>query len=886
MVLKKCSECPLDKYKGESVTAWKGSQRVGKVDYREVPYRGPRDGADIIIVGECPTGYEIYTKNCLTGEVGDLVNAELRSYPHINPKHIFYANACRCLLHKEDKTSKKVLREALACCRPMLVKAIRHLKPKVIVCFGDVALYQVTGQAGITKSRGRLLRSEEFDCWVFPTFHPAACIRDAGKFAFWRPDMAYIAELAKNKFEAASGDAPVEYKDVESIQFILDQKNITVALDTETQGKDWTDYQNSVVISYSITPKEGTGYNVWLCWEIDKESQSATDTIIKWPRKSGRSVDLVDVHIRYADNYEKKINELRELCLRPDIKIVMQNGNYDLHRLRQLGINRDEVKSYCMDIQLGAHALDPDNFIKAGLTTIQTSFMNNREDHKTSFKESADITDMLASSLEDPERHTMYSCADTDITYSCATAIRAALLKDKKLANYYVQLAHPVQSIVLYEIEKNGIPFDLAKISEVKERIAGILRKKEDDFFELIPSKVIGLHEEAGLKLTRARFIRDVLFSKAGFNLPVMARTPSGEPTIDRKILTRLRESMPDCQAKDALSVFIEWGPYQKLYSTYLKGFEAAVKNDGRLHTQITKAGTATGRSSSSNPNLQNIPKRNKEIMGAIRSLLYAPEGKMLVAVDYSQSELRWIAHESMDRTMLNLFKNGEDMHVITAKSIAAKRGSKWEDLNEVMQKKYRQDAKPINFGFPYGQSAHGFQTYAQDNYGVKFSLSEAELYRNTFLHESYPGLLGWHQRRIQEAKKFGFVRSEFGFIRRTPNISSGDNFRRGEDERIAVNTGIQSASNDTTLLGALEARRVGLVDDDRVQLVLFIHDELVYMVDEDYVDYFTPRIIEHLENIPTEKFGFKMRVPLIAEATVGKILSDMKPYIMKQGDK
>jgi DNA polymerase-1 len=265
--------------------------------------------------------------------------------------------------------------------------------------------------------------------------------------------------------------------------------------------------------------------------------------------------------------------------------------------------------------------------------------------------------------------------------------------------------------------------------------------------------------------------------------------------------------------------------------------------------------------------------------MKAIRGMLIAPPGRMLVAVDYSQSELRWIAHESRDANMLRIFRDGGDMHVITGKDMARKRGLEWGRMSDAERKKYRQDAKPVNFGFPYGQSAKGFQAYARDNYGANFTLEEAELYRHVFLHESYPGLLGWHERRREEARKNGFVRSEFGFIRRTPNINSSDRFRAGEDERIAVNTGIQSASNDATLLAALEARRSGLVDNIRARLVLFIHDELIYEVDEDYVDEFAPKLIMHMEHIPTERFGFRMRVPLVAEAKIGRTLSDMQDY-------
>jgi hypothetical protein len=734
--------------------------------------------------------------------------------------------------------------------------------------------------------------------------------------------------------------------------------------------------------------------------------------------------------------------------------------------------------------------------------------------------------------------------------------------------------------------------------------------EKEKEFLELVPSAIKDKHRSDGLKLTRARFLRDVFFDRKGFHLPVLLKTKTGEPTTDRRILLRLRDELEDSPAKEALSVLIEWGPYRTLYSTYLNGFEDAMKCDGRLHTQITKAGTATGRTScirkgslvevcrdvglqprgvpiedvkvgdyvysftdngrpaikrvlwsgctgrrelirvrfknqkgedrgyldltpehpvrlstgqyiearnllsgmsvcsvyrsftsfryanvwltnrkkvnehrfiyeqvygelsddyavhhkdgnrcnnqpsnlealpvgdharlhvrqgdmpkhttladkfgrrsllrmlarakgrptktdydfesikrafsdsninwreaakryngrgeflskgmvkntlymtqnqaleylgvgyyrwqelldfygfarprlwcnqfgafrphvnnhlvdsvdwlneedvvydlevedthnfvvngisvhnSASPNLQNIPKRNAEIMRAIRSMLCAPPGKVLVSVDYSQSELRWIAHESGDRNMVGIFQRGEDMHVVTGKGLAEKKGFRWEYLDEKTRKKYRQDAKPVNFGLPYGQSAKGFLSYARDSYGVVFTLKEAEEYRFAFLNILYPGLVPWHERRKQEARKNGFVRSEYGFIRRTPNILCGDQYKQGEDERIAINTGIQSASNDSTLLAALEARRAGIVDDCRAKIVLFIHDELIYEVDEDYVDEFTPKLISHMENLPTERFGFKMRVPLVAEAKIGTILSEMRDYKQEQ---
>lgn len=879
MPVKNCAECPLSKYAGKKVKAYKGRSFVGEAEYCEVPYRGPKQNVDVMIVGESPGSLEIFRRQPFVGETGELVAKSLRENG-IDPSSVFYANSCRCMLGKDDKTNKKLLKQAMTCCRPALEKAVQLLQPKVILCFGDVALSQVLKQTGITKKRGRFQRSEEFGCWVFSTFHPAACFRDQGKFAFWNPDMATFAKFVKGGFQLSDSSDVGVYQDVSSIRFLLDKDHFTCALDTETQGKDWCD-PNSVVISYSVSDEEGTGYNIWLCTECEPQE---ADRIIRWPRKAtvSKKIELADVPVKKAPDYAKRLEELLELCRRPDIKKVMMNGNYDLHRLRQLGIMRSDIQSYTLDVQLAAHSLDPDNFTKASLLNIQTAFLTNKVDHKTAFGEDVDKGDMLKAAKENPQRHTMYAAADTDVTLGCANVLRGMLLKDRALANYYTKLAHPVQSIVLYEIEKNGISFASDKLPAAKDEIATILREKEEAFLALVPGKVIDKHKEAGLKLTRAAFLRDVFYSKQGFHLPILQKTPSGDPTTDRKVLVRLRYDIDDGAAKEALSTLIEWGPYQKLYSTYLKGFEEAVKADGKLHTIITKCGTATGRTSSREPNLQNIPKRNPAITKCIRSMLVASPGKVLVAADYSQSELRWIAHESGDRNMQKIFLDGGDMHEITGRGLAERHGENWDELDKTARKGYRQKAKPVNFGLPYGQSAKGFQAYARDQYGVHFTLEEAETYRTTFLTDLYPGLPAWHERRKNEARKYGFVRSAYGFIRRTPNISSTDLFKAGEDERIAVNTGIQSASNDSALLAALEARQSGFVDDNRARLVLFIHDELIYEVDEDMVDEFVPGLIHYMENIPTERFGFKFSVPLIADAKVGTALSDMHDFEVK----
>jgi len=870
-----CDSCPLKaKWGKEKVTVYQNRRRVGEAAYCEVPFRGPTKNVEIVVVGESPGTVEILHKKPFVGDSGEVVAAEFRANK-LDPASVFYANSCRCMLSADDKKDKKRLQKAMACCRPAVANALRALKPKLVIVFGDVALQQVLKQSGITSRRGRFQWSEEFQCWVMPAFHPAFCLRDQKQFALWRPDIAQAVQFWRDGCTMGANDARI-FADVDSIRFLLDQKDLTVGLDTETQGKNWPD-PTSVVISYSVSPTPDSGYNVWLAQEV--ETREEADLVIQWPRKSGRTTELVDVFVKKAPDYDRRVAELRELCLRPDIKIVMMNGNYDLHRLRQLGIPREEVVSYTLDIQLAMHTLDPDMFKQTSLRDIQAALVPHRIDHKAAFKQDVDMNDMLAAAKADPRRHVDYACGDTAVTLECATVLRRRLLDDRRLANYYARLAHPVTTEVLYDIEKNGMRFDLERLPHAKEEVAALLRQRTDEFFALCPPKVIEKHRDKGLRLTRAEILKDALFSRQGFGLRPLESTPGGEASTNRKVLIRMRDDLQDGDAKELLNAYIAWGPYQKLYSTYLKGFEEAVWPDGRLHTQIAKTGTATGRTSSARPNLQNIPKRNPDIKRIIRSLMVADPGTVLVTIDYSQSELRWVAHESQDPVYMQVYRDGQDIHETTAKMLVRMQGVDPDSLSKEELKPWRTKAKAVNFGLIYGMQAKKFQAYARDEYGVRLTIEEAERFHRGFF-QLYRALPAWHARRIEEARKNGFVRTAYGNIRRTPSINCDDLMKRGEDERLAINTPIQAASNDSALFAALQARRRGICDDNLVKLVLFVHDELVYQVAEDHVDTFVPQILECMEHPPLEQyFGIRMSVPLVAEAQIGTSLANLSDY-------
>ena len=875
----KCEECPLYTFimNKKEIPVYRTGRRLGMATYKEIPFRGPTKNVEVVGVGESPGAYELHVGEMFRGDSGEVLEREMRA-AGINPDSIFLANACRCMIMKKELGAKEVT-AALKCCRPAVERIMAVLKPKLVICFGNMALRQITGKQGITQNRGKMHWSDEFGCWVLPMFHPAYCIRDNKHFTFFRPDMQQASSFIKGGFSVEDREK-MPYRNVDSIAFILAQSNIRVAIDTETQGLDWTD-KNSIVISYSVSDAPGKGYNVFLHHEC-KEDEA--DFFIVWPRKNGRLVETKRIPIKKASNFDQKIDELYQLLERQDIKKYMMNGGYDIHRFEQLGIPAREImKSYVMDVQSAAHSLDPDNFKSASLQNIMAAHLPSKTDHKESSLKKLEKSDMLRSAWEHPGIFTYYACADADATLGCGLKIANKLINDKALSRYYVHLYHPIETEILYDIECNGIDFDIEKLPDTKERIASILRDTERRFIALAPAGIKKLHEQRGLRLTRTDFVRDVFFHKLGFGLKPPEKTPSGMPSVNRKVMKRIYDEMDDDHpAVRALSLYFEWGPYQKLYSTYLKGYEQAIRADGRLHTRVSKVFTATSRIGSRDPNLTNIPKRNKEIKNLIRRHFVAPPGWTFLLADYSQNELRWVAHQSQDPEFLRVYRSGDDIHVNTGKQLAAKRGLNWNNISDEDRGKYRQSAKIVNFGLIYMMQAKGLQKYAHDEYGVDLTLADANLFLEGYF-QKYGKIHPWQQEKIGDARRNGFVRTPFGAIRRTPNINSNDFFIRAEDERRAVNTPIQSAGSDLCLFSALHVKRSGDFDTKKAKLALFIHDELIYLTRDDYLDEFAPILKHHMENPPVEHyFGFKLSVPWKADFKTGKNLADTEDYNCK----
>lgn len=837
----------------------------------EVPYSG-RAGSRVAFVGESPGFTEESDGAPFRGDAGiRLYEVSEEVGIVMFPENISLLNAARCRIDKKVLKASEI-REVLKCCRPKLAKVLHRLKPKVIVLLGGIALEQITGQRGIKAKRGIWQYSEEFECWVLPTLHPAYTLRSPGELGKYKGDITELKRFIDDGYKIVNRREG-EYRAVPSIRFMLAKRNITVAIDTEAQGLDYRS-ENSPTIAFSVSDEKGKGYTVWLCGEVPIERADYTITterkvqdvedprIVTWlgkEQRGGRAI--VRVGIKKFPEYDRRIAELRELLRRKDIKKTMMHGKYDLHRFDQIGIPIEEVQSYTLDIQAVAQIVDENTYMLPSLEDLQRSFSDMVTNQKAEFGRNNDRADMLAAN---PKDLVWYAGMDADGTGRVAATLKPLLLEDRRLANYYVNLVHPVHMNVLFDLEKNGVCIDREALPGVKEEVAQQMARYQALCVRRLSQELTNRHREKGLKLTRKDIVRDFLFTKWGYNLEPLNRTKDGTGSVGQDDLKILADSNIPQGAQSFIRNYLKYQEFQTLGSRYIKALETLVRDDGRIYSSYG-LDTVTGRTNSRDPNLQNIPMRTEEA-AIIRQLFIAPARKKLVKLDYNQAELRWIADDSQDPVMLEVFRSGADIHNKTARDVI---GSDGDPLD-------RRKAKAINFGLIYGMRPKTLRRYVRAEYELDISQEEADRWWHRFFR-LYAYLHIWHERRIDEARRNGFVRHAFGRIRHLPLIASEDNYLRSEAERQAINSPIQGPSSDAALLAASEVKRKGLLNPEKVKLVMFTHDDLVYEADDDYAHETAEVVCYEMEHLPFEKFGFELSVPLVAEASVGENLAKME---------
>ena len=835
---------------------------------KQVPYRGNVD-SQVVIVGESPGRVELAYGKPFVGPAGNLLTKSL-SDVGFDPESMFYTNSAMCRIDK-DALSVKEINEVLRCCRPNLELALSIIKPKLIIVLGEIAMRQVLKLSNIGKRRGSFVWSPEFECWALVAYHPAFCLRNMSQLPTFAIDLSKGVEFIKTDGESLKNAVSCQLLHKPSFEHI---PSGAVALDTETQGLNWLD-PNCTLLSYSFCASEHVAYHVPLLEPTDNPSDAFIHVHVESGR--GKKAHDVEVHLKKSANFNKKLDFLYDVVSSDSIKKYMFNGMFDILFIesffKRVGRKPPKVRNYVMDVQAAAHLIDENVFLRGSLEQARKILTSFDSQYSSDFDAKYD-KNLMAS--VPPEEMMEYACLDAYVTFCSALKLRSLLIEgNQRQLNYYCKFVIPTIQNVLPMLTRNGAMVDLEKIPDVKEVISSKLIEERSKVLVVAPPSVVERHGGASeVKLSKTSFIRDCLFASDGFGLEPTGVTLKGTTnSVDAKSRASIkqRRGTPK-RAIQFIQHYENWCELSMLLSRYIKNFEAATCADGRLHPRYSIVTTVTGRTSTSDPSLQNVP-----TSGAgreMRRLIISSPGMVLMAFDQSQAELRWMAHLSQDERMLETYRSNGDIHTTTALAML---GKSRDEVSDDEFKAARRSAKAQNFGLIYGMSPGGFRQYAAFNYGIFLSEREAfEMHSNFF--KLYSGIKRYHEKITDECDRFGMVVSPFGRTRLLPGIWSPDQGERARAIRQALNHPIQSASSDTVLVACNQMIESGMFDNqDEIRLIMFIHDELIFECREDKVSYYKPLIKRAMENPPLEElFGVKMLVPFIVGCKIGKNYGDL----------
>ena len=430
------------------------------------------------------------------------------------------------------------------------------------------------------------------------------------------------------------------------------------------------------------------------------------------------------------------------------------------------------------------------------------------------------------------EQATEYAAEDADVTMKLQQALWLKLQEEPTLVELYKTMELPLLH-VLSRMERSGVLIDSDALFIQSNEIAARLTALEEQAYALAGQP---------FNLASTKQLQEILFDKLG--LPVLQKTPKGAPSTNEEVLEELAYS------HELPKILVEHRGLSKLKSTYTDKLPQMVNSQtGRVHTSYHQAVTATGRLSSSDPNLQNIPIRNEEGR-RIRQAFIAREGYSIVAADYSQIELRIMAHLSGDQGLINAFSQGKDIHRSTAAEIFG------VSLDEVSSEQ-RRNAKAINFGLIYGMSAFGLSRQ------LGISRPDAQKYMDLYF-QRYPGVQQFMTDIREKAKAQGYVETLFGRRLYLPDINSSNAMRRKGAERVAINAPMQGTAADIIKRAMIKIDEVIRHDPD-IEMIMQVHDELVFEVRSEKVEFFREQIKQHMEA------AAELVVPLIVEVGVGQ---------------
>lgn len=727
----------------------------------------------------------------------------------LDPEKVYYTNAIKCACPRGTKYKVGDIKK----CKQHLDKEIAAVQPTYVLVLGAQAL-KATVDGSITELNGVMVEKDGIK--YMPSYSPGIVYRDPGKAPF--------VEKAMNNFKAMM-EGSLEGLPELDIRLITNMRELKRAFH---HLKD----NNYLHLSYDI---ETTGL---VRFEDEVNLFGFGNDQVQY---------IIPLEARYSPLKGARLaqRKLIRTCVnwlnRNAKALVAGNGKFDdLFLKYRFGVK----PNITFDVVLASHILNentPNGVKENAVLECNAPEWDVNKDLKTG----------KYKTREKYQEYLTYLGYDIYYEYKLYKVFHKKLKQDRALMKLFYHLYMP--GIISYEtVEEHGVFIYPQQFKKVRKHLESEREAIEKQLLKLAKHEV---------NWNSPAQIQKLLYEE--LKLPVIETTESGSPSTSEATLMQLRDKHP------IVELILKYRGVNIQISHFIDGWINRMWGR-RLFPNFKLHGTVTGRTSCTDPNLQQVPRDP-----IIRNLVGAPEGWSVVEIDYSQAELRIAAIMSGDETMKRIYQTGGDIHTHTYEMIT---GEKVSD-DKYIKKEQRKKAKAVNFGFVYGMGWRKFKIYARDNYGVDLTDKEAEQWRERFF-QAYHFLPKWHSKQRRIVQSMGQVRSPIGRLRRLPDIYSTDKSKKAEAERQSINSPVQGFGSDLTILGMSEIMGNAqyydpdyVLDKDKFFVIGTVHDATLFEVRNDYLMEFCPRakhILEHPKALE-DVFHFDTDVPIVADVAVGK---------------
>lgn len=715
---------------------------------------------------------------------------------------IYYTNAVKCRTPKGHKIKVSEIKK----CRIHLLDEIKRIKPKYVLLLGAQAC-----QAALDMKMGELQGTpfEKDGITYYSTYSPKMIFFDAAKGPQIERELKTFLDLTKGKKDGVKKPK-------------LNTKLLTTLDEVKKACKDYESKYGLKSISYDIEATGLVRYN-------DKLTLFGFGN-----NKVQYQVPLYVNHspLKFKPIAQSKIMQWVINWLKKFKWQIAANGKFDdLFLEYHYGVK----PQLTFDVNLASHLLDentPNGLKDSAVRELGAANWDIGTDQKKGKVET----------LEEYKKFCKYNGYDIYWTHKLYLYYKKKLKENPHLWTIFMHLTMPV-SRVYEKIERRGLWINPEKYNKSKNELTAKREQIEKELHKLIP-------KELRLKYKHINWnsdtqVRSLLFED--MKLTPLDKTPTGLPQVNESVLVRLNTPLTD--------KIVEHRGVSTQIQTFVDGWGALIREDGKVHPSFKVDGTVTGRTSCKGPNLQQLP-RDKDI----RCWVDAPPGWTFLAADYSQLELRGTAIVSGDRRMTELFKEGIDIHTNTGQTVTGK-----QELTSEERKK----AKAVNFGFVYGMGWRKFKIYARDNYGVHLTDKEAKEFRTKFFNE-YIDLVPWHEKQKKIVHYLGEVKNPIGRVRHLPDINSEEESKVAEAERQSINSPVQGFGADIAALALIELDKT--IPESIYMPVGTVHDSIEGICRTEYVQAVSEKLLEIMAHPKalSKVFKFKTDVPIIADLEIG----------------